>query len=93
MMAVTVFGVYPADAKSAATATAEDLVQSIVVPIHIRTPLGQNLCHGYVAEVRGDVAYIVTAKHCVAELSPTACFHARRGYQTRTGSRSAASFP
>jgi hypothetical protein len=72
MMAVTVFGVYPADAQSAATAAAEGLLQSIVVRIHIRTPLGQGLCHGFVAEVRGDVAYIVTAKHCVENLSPDA---------------------
>jgi hypothetical protein len=57
-------------AQSAATAAAEDLLQSIVARITVRSPLGAGLCHGFVATVRDDVAYIVTAKHCVEDLSP-----------------------
>jgi hypothetical protein len=76
---IAIVGVRPIWAQSAATAAAEDLLQSIVARITVHTSTGAGLCHGFVSTVRGDVAYIVTAKHCVAELSPTACFHARRG--------------
>jgi hypothetical protein len=69
---VVVLASWPASvaAQSAATAAAEDLLQSIVAGITVRTPLGEGLCHGFVATVRNDVAYIVTAKHCVESLSP-----------------------
>ena len=70
LAAITVLGVRPSWAQSAPTAATEDLLQSIIVRIQVRTPLGTGLCHGFVADVRGNVAYIVTAKHCVADLSP-----------------------
>jgi S1-C subfamily serine protease len=67
---IAILGVRPVSAQSAATAAAEDLLQSIVARITVRTPMGEGLCHGFVATVRGDTAYIVTAKHCLESLSP-----------------------
>jgi hypothetical protein len=70
LLAVAFLGVRPVWAQSAAAAAAEDLLQSIIARITVRTSLGTVLCHGFVAEVRGKTAYIVTAKHCLKDLSP-----------------------
>jgi hypothetical protein len=68
---IAIVGVRPIWAQSAATAAAKDLLQSIVARITVHTSTGAGLCHGFVSTVLVDVAYIVTAKHCVDSLSPT----------------------
>ncbi len=48
------------------------LLQAITVRIIVtNTVTGQQaLCHGYVHSVRHDVAYVVTAGHCIEDLAP-----------------------
>jgi hypothetical protein len=45
------------------------VLQSIVVRIMVHNATGAELCHGFVAQVRNDTAYVVTAKHCIASMS------------------------
>jgi hypothetical protein len=70
LWAIVLLASWPAPA-AAQPAMAEDLLQAIVARITVHTRTGDGLCHGFVATIRGDTAYIVTAKHCVETLSPT----------------------
>jgi hypothetical protein len=58
----------PTAAQSSAVA---DLLRAITVRIEVENATtGQaGLCHGFVDVVRYDIAYVVTAKHCVEELN------------------------
>jgi hypothetical protein len=47
-----------------------EILHAIVVRITVRNATTTGICHGYVGTVRYDVAYVVTAKHCVEILSP-----------------------
>ncbi len=45
------------------------LLKEITARITLQTPAGRSgLCHGFVYTVRGEMAYVATAKHCVADL-------------------------
>jgi hypothetical protein len=59
-------GARPAAARPAAG----ELLQSIITRITVRNATTVGLCLGFVSTVRADVAYVVTAKHCIQEMSP-----------------------
>ncbi len=45
------------------------LLKEITARITLHTPAGHGgLCHGFVYTVRGEMAYVATAKHCLADL-------------------------
>jgi trypsin-like peptidase len=48
------------------------ILQATMARITFRNATMGGLCHGYVASVTGGLAYVVTAKHCVAGMSQTA---------------------
>jgi Trypsin-like peptidase domain len=61
----------PLSAAAQSSAQVSDLLRQITVRIHVEdvaTGSG-GLCHGFVSSVRYEVAYVVTAKHCVEDLA------------------------
>jgi hypothetical protein len=51
---------------------AVSMLRAIAARITVRAPAGTALCHGLVGTTRYGIAYVVTAKHCVNDLSPAA---------------------
>jgi hypothetical protein len=51
---------------------AVSILKATMVRITFRNTTMAGLCHGYVSIVSGGLAYVVTARHCVAGMSQTA---------------------
>jgi hypothetical protein len=52
--------------------SAVGILKATMVRITFRNATMGALCHGYVSNVSGGLAYVVTARHCVAGMSQTA---------------------